>query len=469
MAIVVTGQRVLAEKPDRPIIRETFCCTNSAEHSTGRNSIAARAPGVVPSTSAKAGASNGNIRGVLFLIFAVFFILGGVTNINDVLIPKLRGLYQLSNFEGNLVQFAFFMSYALFSIPAGLLMARLGYIRGFIVGFLSVAAGALLFIPAASSGLYVSFLVALFVIGGGITMLQVGMNPVAIALGSPETAHSRLTFAQLFNSIGVFIMVYGGAELLLGKGSTVDPATLSGAALTTFRITESAVVGQAYLGVAVAMGVIALLFWFWRSALDGTRTEQLEVAGTLDLFLNNARVRLGALGIFVYVGAEVAIASNMIAYLGEPGVMGLSPLQGGRMVAFYWGGAMVGRLVGGFVLRRFAAGPVLTTYALVAIALILISLASSGALAGWSLVLVGYCNSLMFATIFGIACEGLTDGAPKASGILCTAIVGGAIVPLLLGGIADGLSLHVAFLVPIACYAFLAWFGRYAHSHPVRR
>lgn len=341
--------------------------------------MAAPIPGTVASEGCAGSAPRGNVTGVLILIFAVFFILGGVTNINDVLIPKLRGLFQLNNFQGNLVQFAFFASYALFSIPAGLLMARLGYIRGFVVGFLIVAAGALLFIPAASSGLYISFLAALFVIGGGITLLQVGMNPVAIALGAPETAHSRLTFAQLFNSIGVFIMVYGGAELLLGEGANpVDPATLSGAALTQYRITESAIIGEAYLGVAIAMGVIALLFWFWRSALDGVKAERVESAGTLTLFLHNPRVRFGALGIFVYVGAEVAIASNMIAYLMESQVMGLTALEGGRMVAFYWGGAMIGRLVGGFVLRAFAPGKVLAAYAIGAIGLILMSLASTG-------------------------------------------------------------------------------------------
>lgn len=430
--------------------------------------MAAPVPGVSPTSTAGA-TPRGNVMGVLILIFAVFFILGGVTNINDVLIPKLRGLFQLNNFEGNLVQFAFFMSYALFSIPAGLLMARLGYIRGFVVGFLVVAAGALLFIPAANSGQYISFLAALFVIGGGITLLQVGMNPVAIALGKPETAHSRLTFAQLFNSIGVFIMVYGGAEILLGKESGIDPTTLSGGALTEYRITESAVIGQSYLGVAIAMGLIALLFWFWRSALDGVKAEKVEAAGTLDLFLRNPRVRFGALGIFVYVGAEVAIASNMVAYLQEPGVMGLTALEGGRMVAFYWGGAMVGRLIGGFVLRAFAPGKVLMAYATAAIALILLSLATTGAIAGWSLVLVGFCNSLMFACIFSIACEGLTDEAPKASGILCTAIVGGALVPLLLGGIADAAGLHLAFIVPMVCYAIIAAFGWWAYRNPVQR
>lgn len=424
----------------------------------------------ITGVTAPATAAPPPARGTLplfLLILSVFFILGGVTNINDVLIPKLRELFTLSNFEGNLVQFAFFTSYALFSIPAGMVMARLGYIRGFVVGFLIVAVGALLFVPAANSGVYWSFLAALFVIGGGITMLQVGMNPVAIALGSPETAHSRLTFAQLFNSIGVFIMVYGGAELLLGKESLIDPATLSGQARTAYLVAESQVIGNAYIGVAIAMALIALLFWFWRGALDHVVADDVKLEGTWGLFLHNPRVRFGALCIFTYVGAEVAIASNMIEFLTRESGMGVSNLEAGRMVAYYWGGAMVGRLVGGFVLRAFAPGRVLTTYASAAIALILLAMVSNGALSGWALVLVGFCNSLMFATIFSLAVEGLTEEAPKASGILCTAIVGGAFLPALMGIIADASSMRLALILPILCYLIIAAFGVYTHRNRV--
>lgn len=407
---------------------------------------------------------DGNAKSVLFLTFAVFFILGGVTNINDVLIPKLKNLFQLSHFEANLVQFAFFMSYALFSIPAGILVARIGYVRGFVAGFLIVALGALLFLPAANSGIYVSFLAALFVIGGGITLLQVGMNPVTIALGPKETSHSRLTFAQLFNSIGVFLMVYGGAELMLGKESGVDLTTLSGESLQAQRVAESAIIGQAYMWLAAAMAAIAGLFWFWRSALDKAEAADLKVGGTLALFLNNARVRFGAVCIFTYVGAEVAIGSNLIAYLTDDGVMGITAVEAGRMLALYWGGAMVGRFFGGFVLRMFKPGLVLATFAGVAIALILFSGLSSGAIAGWSIVLVGFFNSLMFPTIFSLGTEGLTDDAPRASGIMCTAIVGGALVPPLFGLVADGAGLKLALAVPMICYAIIASFGLWAEK-----
>ena len=426
----------------------------------------------VPVTNSASTGSASIVRGnalpLLILVVAVFFLLGGVTNINDVLIPKLKGLFSLSNFEANLVQFAFFTSYALFSIPAGLLVAKLGYMRSFTVGFLVVATGALMFIPAASSGLFVSFLAALFVVGGGITLLQVGMNPVVIALGAPETAHSRLTFAQFFNSLGVFLMIYGGAELLLGKGSGVDPATLSGEALNQYRVTESAVIGQAYFWVAAFLAAIALIFWIRRRALDAAKAEQLQLAGTWSLFLNNSRVRFGALCIFMYVGAEVAIGSNLINYLSGDahvagdGVMGIDALAAGKMLAYYWGGAMVGRAVGGVVLRLILPGRVLSGYAMLAIALIAVSAFTTGALSGWMLVLVGFFNSLMFPTIFSLATEGLTDEAPKASGIICTAIVGGAIVPPLFGWVTDVATIQAALIVPVICYAIIAAFGWYA-------
>ncbi len=403
-----------------------------------------------------------NTRNVLLLVFAVFFILGGVTNINDVLIPKLKGLYQLSNFKANLVQFAFFTSYALFSIPAGMLLKKLGYLRGFVVGFLIVAAGSLMFLPAANTGIYWSFLAALFVIGGGITMLQVAMNPIIVTLGDPSKASSRLTFAQSFNSVGVFLMIYGGSQLLLGESTPVDPNTLSAQALQEYRITESAIIGQAYIGLAVAMTLIALLFWLFRSALDGQKVTQADNQGTWALFMSNKRLQFGALCIFTYVGAEVAIGSNIIEYLGQDRVMGLNDKAAGGLLALYWGGAMVGRLLGGFILRMFKAGSVLTAAAGINIALLLISAVTSGGVAGWSILLCGLFNSVMFPTIFSLATQGLNEKAAQASGVLCTAIVGGAFIPPLLGLAADKYGFAVALIVPIICYAIIASFGRYA-------
>ena len=311
--------------------------------------------------------------------------------------------------------------------------------------------------------MYVSFLVALFMIGGGITVLQVAMNPIVTTLGPAETSHSRLTFAQLFNSVGVFLMVRGGAELLLGESSQSHPVGASAAEVEAFRIAESAVIGQAYLGLAVAMAMIALLFWSLRSALSDTRAEATRTEGTFELLKSNARVRFGALCIFTYVGAEVAIGSNLIAYLQTDSVMGLSAIDAGRLLAYYWGGAMIGRLAGGFILRWFQPGRVLTAFAIVAIGLILLSAATTGAVAGWALILVGFFNSLMFPTIFSLGTEGLKEAAAKASGIMCTAIVGGALVPPLFGLVTDATgNIRFALLVPITCYAIIAIFGIWA-------
>lgn len=403
-----------------------------------------------------------SVHKILLLVFAVFFILGGVTNINDVLIPKLKGLYELSYFQANLVQFAFFLSYAIFSIPAGILLKKLGYIRGFVAGFAMVAIGALLFWPAATTGVYVSFLAALFVIGGGITMLQVAMNPVVVMLGDPKTASSRLTFAQAFNSVGVFLMVYGGAELMLGDTKATDTSVMSSIEVTNYRAAESAVIGHAYAWLAGAMTVIALLFWLWRKALDGQKVDATRIEGLWHLLTSTPRLQFGTLCIFTYVGAEVAIGSNIISYLGDSRVMNLTPVEGGRLLALYWGGAMVGRMLGGFILRLFEPGKVLATAALINIGLLAISALSSGPLAGWSIILCGLFNSIMFPTIFSQATLYLKERAAQASGILCTAIVGGALIPPLFGLLADSAGLSVALIVPALCYAIIASFGIYA-------
>jgi FHS family L-fucose permease-like MFS transporter len=403
---------------------------------------------------------------VLLLVFAVFFLLGGVTNINDLLVGKFKPMFQLSHAQANLVQFAFFMSYALFSIPAGIVMSKLGYIRTFVLGFVIVALAALLFIPASQSAAFGGFLGALFLIGAGITVLQVAMNPVITTLGPAETSHSRLTFAQAFNSIGVFLMIYGGASVLLGDSKPIDAATATADQLQAYRVEQGASIGGAYMWLAVVMLAIAALFWVFRSALDHAKADEAKVAGTWELLMTNRRVQLGALGIFTYVGAEVAIGSNLIAYLGEQRVMGLGLEAAGKLVAYYWLGALIGRLAGGFILRMFTPGRVLTAFAAGAIGLIVLSAVSNGSLAGYALVAVGLCNSLMFPTIFSLGTEGLGEQTPQGSGIMCTAIVGGAIVPYLFGQFADHSTLQAALIIPVICYAFIASFGMWAAKRP---
>lgn len=389
----------------------------------------------------------------------MFFLFGGITNLNDVLIPKLKSLFQLGFAEAMLVQFAFFTSYAIFSIPAGIVMARLGYFRGIVLGFAIMAAACLMFLPAANSGLFGAFLAALFMLGGGITLLQVAVNPLIVTLGPAESAASRLTFAQFFNSVGVFLMIRFGAEVILGRELTAtDPATLSGAALDAFQITESRVIADAYLGLAAVLVVIAIIFWTRRAALDRRRVERVEAGGLLAL-MKRGRLAFGALCIFVYVGAEVSIGSVMINYLGETRTLGLAARDAGVLLSYYWLGALVGRLAGGFLLKLVRPGIVLAAFSACAVLLIALSASTGGAIAGWSLIAVGLANSIMFPTIFSLAVEGLDADAPRASGVLCTAIVGGAIVPLLTGVVADEAGLMIALIVPAACYFVIAAFG----------
>jgi len=418
---------------------------------TGADSNAAQQP----------GRGGGSTLIVLILAFAVFFLLGGVTNINDLLVGKFKSMFHLTHAQANLVQMAFFIAYGAFSIPAGIIMSKLGYIRTFVLGFMIVAAASFLFIPASAAASYPGFLAALFCIGAGITVLQVAMNPVITTLGPAKTSHSRLTFAQAFNSIGVFLMVWGGATFLLGDGKPLDPETSTDAQIQAYRVAEGASIGTAYMWLGILMLVIAAIFWFNRSALDHAKADTVKLEGTWDLLTHNRRVQLGALCIFVYVGAEVAIGSNLIAYLGDESVMGLGLQAAGRLVAIYWLGALIGRILGGFILWLAKPGRVLTTFAAGAISLIILSAVTTGALSGWALILVGFCNSLMFPTIFSLGTEGLGERTPQASGILCTAIIGGAIVPFLFGLVAD-IDLRLALIVPLVCYAIIAGFGLWA-------
>ena len=262
-------------------------------------------------------------------------------------------------------------------------------------------------------------------------------------------------------------MVYGGAAFLLGDSKPIDAETASEAQIQAYRVAEGASIGTAYMWLGVLMLVIAAVFWMFRSALDHAQTQDVKLEGTWSLLTHNRRVQLGALSIFTYVGAEVAIGSNLIAYLGDPGVMGLDLQAAGKLVAIYWLGALIGRLLGGFILRLAKPGRVLAIFAAGAISLIILSAVTSGALSGWALILVGFCNSLMFPTIFSLGTEGLGDRTPQGSGILCTAIVGGAIVPYLFGTVADiSGNIRFALAVPLICYAIIAGFGLWAARRP---
>jgi FHS family L-fucose permease-like MFS transporter len=423
------------------------------------------APSATPSEDlADRDASAKAPTALVLAVVALFFIWGGLTSLNDVLIPKLKGLFSLSYTEAMLTQFAFFAAYFFVSLPAGNLIARIGYLPGIVLGLGTMAAGCLLFVPASASGVYATFLLALFVLAAGITVLQVAANPLIAQLGSAATSHSRLTLAQAFNSLGTTLFPPIGAVVILGSLRNVDPATLPEVQRQAFLLEEAAVIGQAYLGMAIVLVAIAAFFWLRRQQLPRGHLREVRLERAFPL-LRQRRLAGGVASIFLYVGAEVAIGSVLVNYLSQSDVMGMSEQSAGKMLAFYWGGAMVGRFLGAGALRLFSPGKVLASVAVGAALLTMGSALSSGAFAGWALLAVGLMNSIMFPTIFSLAVEGLGERTPQGSGLLCMAIVGGAIVPLLYGAVADLSTLATALVVPIACYFAIAAYGWLAR-HP---
>jgi FHS family L-fucose permease-like MFS transporter len=308
------------------------------------------------------------------------------------------------------------------------------------------------------------FLGALFVLASGITIVQVVANPLISMLGPTATASSRLTFAQAFNSLGTTVFPYVGSILILGSLATIDPATLSGAALDTFRSQETHVIVNTYLGLAIALCVVAALVWQQRHSLVEKRIDNVNWFQAFGL-LARPRFAFGAACIFLYVGAEVSIGSIIVSYLLQPSVMGIAEQAAGKHVPFYWGGAMLGRFIGAYLLRLFSPGKVLACAAGAVITLLFVSHSTTGAISGWSLLAVGLFNSIMFPTIFSLASEGLGDRASEGSGVICMAIVGGAIMPPLTGHVADLTSLKIALAVPALCYAVILGYGLYAR-HP---
>ena len=394
-------------------------------------------------------------------VFALFFFFGGTTSLNDVIIPKLKELFTLSYGEVMTVQSAFFGAYLIVSLPAAAVVRRIGYMRAAVLGLALMMAGCLLFVPASSSALFPMFLMALFVVATGITIVQVVANPLISRLGPPATVHSRLTFAQAFNSLGTMVFPYVGSLLILGAIATVDPKTLGGAALAHYRMQATHVIETTYLALAAILLVLALLVYGYRNHLEevrGTDSGWREAVSLLRL----PRFALGDLCIFLYVGAEVAIGSLIVNYLMQTDVLGLSQRAAGEHVPLYWGGAMLGRFVGAYLLRVVSPGKVLACGAAGVMTLLFISSHTTGAVSGWSLLAIGLCNSIMFPTIFSLASEGLGPRAASGSGLIGVAIVGGAVIPPLTGHMADLIGLKAALFVPALCYAGILAYGIYA-------
>ena len=402
--------------------------------------------------------------GSLTILTSLFFIWGFITCLNDILIPHLKAVFTLNYTQVMLVQFCFFAAYFVMSVPSGLLVEKIGYKRGIVVGLAIAGTGCLMFYPSAGLHSYPLFLTAFFVLASGITVLQVAANPYVTVLGAPETASSRLTLTQAFNSLGTTLAPYFGALLILSTAvkSAEEISQLDADQLSAYQATQAAAVQNPYLFLASVLFLMAAVFAVLKLPSIQVPEKPIDVldAEQKDSAWQYPHLVLGAVAIFVYVGGEVSIGSFMVNFLGEANIAALPEQEAGKFVSFYWGGAMIGRFAGALVMRKFNPALVLMLHAVLAGLLVLSAILGSGAVAMWSLLAVGLCNSIMFPAIFSLALIGLGEHTGQGSGILCMAIVGGAIVPVLQGMLADQLGVQLALIVPVACYAYIAYYAR---------
>jgi len=392
-----------------------------------------------------------NYTFALTSLTSLFFMWGFITCLNDILIPHLKGVFNLSYAQAMLVQFCFFGAYFIVSLPAGALVKKLGYQKGIVLGLVIAATGCLCFYPAASMHSYHIFLMALFILASGITLLQVSANPYVSLLGDAKTASSRLTMTQAFNALGTTVAPFFGAYLILNEAA---------GAISEQASAES--VQMPYVLLAAILLVLAAIFAWLKLpnlSVSDESTEENNVTEIEGSAWQYRHLVLGAIGIFVYVGAEVSIGSLLVSFLAEPSIAGLEESQAAKYIAYYFGGAMVGRFIGAAVMQKIAGGKALLFNASVAIVLILTAVFTSDTVAMVAILLVGLCNSIMFPTIFSLAINGLGKHTSQGSGILCLAIVGGAIIPLMQGFLVDSVGIQSALLLPIVCYVFIAYYG----------
>lgn len=421
------------------------------------------------------------------VITSLFFMWGFITVLVDALVPRLRDVFELTYFQSGIVQFAFFTAYAVFSIPGGQLISKIGYKKGAIVGLITMGVACLLFYPAAEFRVFAVFLLAMFVLAGGITILQVAANPYVAALGPQETASSRLNLAQAFNSLGTTLAPLVSAAFILSNSvlSSAEIEVLNESEKLSYYASEASAVQGPFIVLAFVLIGLALAFSAFKlpKILEGDDHNH----GNYKSALKNRHLTFGAIGIFVYVGAEVAIGSYLVNYFlnldiatlvsessfmssvanilsvlsfSSVDITSMNPSQmAGTFVFFYWGGAMIGRFVGSALLQKIDPGRLLATYAGVNITLLIISMLSGGYLAMWSILCIGLFNSIMFPTIFTLSIKDLKEHTAQGSGILCTAIVGGAFIPPLYGSLADSIGLQSALFFLAICYGYILWYG----------
>lgn len=394
-----------------------------------------------------------NYRFALGSLTTLFFLWGFITCLNDILIPHLKAVFDLSYGQAMLIQFCFFGAYFLVSIPASKIVAKYGFQKGIVIGLLVAAIGCGLFYPAAYLHSYTVFLSALFTLASGITILQVSANPYVSAIGPTVTASSRLTMTQAFNALGTTMAPFFGAYLILDQAAN---------AMSAHESAQS--VQLPYLLLASFLLVLAALFaWLKLPVVEPSSSHQITDNGKGSAW-QSRHLLLGAIAIFVYVGAEVAIGSFLISFLSQENIAGITESEAAKYVAYYWGGSMVGRFIGAIVMQKIAAGKALAFNAISAVFLLVVVLCTEGNIAMVAILLIGLCNSIMFPTIFSLALTGLKQYTSQGSGILCLAIVGGAIVPVLQGFFADIVGVHAAFILPMFCYLYIVYYGVKGHK-----
>lgn len=429
--------------------------------------------------------TNKSYKSAFIFLTSLFFLWGFITVLVDSLIPRLKDVFEMSYAKTVLVQFAFFVAFFVFSLPAGFILSKIGYKKGIVLGLLTMAAGCLLFYPAAEYRLFSVFLVGYFTLAGGITILQVAANPFVALLGSEEGASSRLNLSQAFNSLGTTIAPVVGALFLLSDSvkSSDQIAALTETQKSDYYMAEAATVQTPFLLIAAFIILLAVVFLFTKLP---KLIEESPKGGYFQL-LKNKLMLMGALGIFVYVGAEVAIGSFLVNYFYDAGLASIVAQNEtmmniangiastfnktftdsdpksllGIFVIFYWGGAMIGRFVGAYLTKIMSPGRVLSIFATLAITMILISINTTGLISMWSILAVGLFNSIMFPTIFTLSLEGLGDLKAQASGLLCMAIVGGAVIPFFFGSLIDSVGFKMAFILTIVCYGYILFYGRF--------
>lgn len=401
--------------------------------------------------------------GVLdFLSFSMFFLFGGITSLNDVVMPKLKEVFDLNYTQMTTVQFCFFASYFLISIPASHMIKKNGYMRTLVIGLNLIALGCLCFIPATWSARFLVFLLALFVVAAGITIIQVTANPLIISLSNKRNISSRLTFAHACNSLGTVVAPYLGAMIILRHHPEESFLGKIAAYFSAQNMSEGAIdISICYLIVSVFIFFWSLLTWVNRSKLKDNYFHEGSVLKAIELF-RDKHFSFGVAAMFFYIGAEVTIGSLLVNYLVLPDTLHLTSEEAGKHLAFYWGGLLCGRLLGIVFLRAIAPSILLAVYGSFAFLLVILSIVSTGSVAGWAMLAVGLCNSVMFPLIFSLTSMDLGHRASEGSGLICMAIVGGAFVPVLTGRFADVTSLNIAFIIPAFCYLVVIFFGIYS-------